>query len=112
MQDDDLDRLLAKAARTALVPSEALTDRVLADAIALQPTEPALRPPPEPARPSLMARIAAAFGGGPALAGLGTAAVFGVALGYFSPTTIDYLTGTTADAAEFFPDADFLATEG
>ena len=29
----------------------------------------------------------------PALAGLGTAAVFGLALGYLSPTTLDYLTG-------------------
>jgi hypothetical protein len=112
MQDDDLDRLLATAARTALVPSEALMDRVFADAAALQPKQPAMHSQNQLARPGWMSRIAAALGGGPALAGLGTAAVFGVALGYLSPTTLDYLTGTTADTAEFFPDADFLATEG
>jgi hypothetical protein len=56
--------------------------------------------------------MAAALGGAPALAGLGSAAVFGVALGYLSPTALDYLTGTSTDAAEFFPDADFLTTEG
>jgi hypothetical protein len=112
MQDDDLDRLLAAAARTELKPSEALMERVLADAMALQPVVPALRPAVAAPRPGLLARLAAALGGRPALAGLGSAAVFGVALGYLSPTTLDYLTGTSTDAAEFFPDADFLTTEG
>lgn len=113
MPDDDLDRLLSAAAAAPPRPSEALMERVLADALALQPAPAvALRPGPAPARPGLLARIAAALGGGPVLAGLGTAAVFGLALGYLSPTTLDYLTGSTADAAELFPDADFLTTEG
>lgn len=110
MQDDDLDRLLAAAARTAPKPSEDLMQRVLADALALQPQAPGLRA--ETPRAGFLARLAGAFGGGPALAGLGTAAVFGVALGYLSPTTLDYLTGTSAEPAEFFPDADFLTIEG
>ena len=114
MKDDDLDlhRLLAAAARTAPKPSEALMDRVLADAFALQPEAPVIRPTVLARKPGLLARLAAALGGGPALAGLGSAAVFGVALGYLSPTMLDYLTGTAADAAEFFPDAEFLTTEG
>jgi hypothetical protein len=112
MQDDDLDRLLAAAARTAPTPSDALMERVLADALALQPAAPVMRAAVAAPRPGLLARLAAALGGGPALAGLGTAAFFGIALGYLSPTTLDYLTGTSTDAAEFFPDADFLTTEG
>ena len=111
MQDDELDRLLAAAARQAPTPSEALMERVLADALALQPQTPALQPVTA-ARPGMMARLAGLFGGPPALAGLGTAAVFGLALGYSSPATLDYLTGTTTDTAEFFPEADFLTTEG
>lgn len=112
MQDDELDRLLAAAARTAPEPSDALMQRVLADALALQPQPAALRPAPAPARANRLSRFFRSLGGGPALAGLGTAAAFGIVLGYLSPTTLDYLTGSTADAAEFFPDADFLTTEG
>jgi hypothetical protein len=112
MQDDELDRLLAAAARTAPEPSDALMQRVLADALALQPQPAALRPAPAPARTNRLSRFFRSLGGGPALAGLGTAAAFGIVLGYLSPTTLDYLTGSTADAAEFFPDADFLTTEG
>lgn len=112
MQDDELDRLLSAAARTAPQPSDALMQRVLADALALQPQPAALRPAPVPARTNRFSRFFRSLGGGPALAGLGTAAAFGLVLGYLSPTTLDYLTGATADAAEFFPDADFLTTEG
>lgn len=112
MQDDELDRLLATAAKAAPAPSDALMERVLADALALQPQPAALRTAPPPVRASHLSRLLAALGGGPALAGLSMAAAFGIALGYLSPTTMDYLTGSTTDVAEFFPDADFLATEG
>ena len=107
---DDLDDLLAVAARRPAMPSEALMERVLADALALQPGAVPLRP--APARQGFLSRLMAALGGPPALAGLGTAAVFGVALGYLSPATLDYLTGASAEAADLFPDADFLTTEG
>lgn len=86
--------------------------RVLADALALQSKGPPVRPAPPARRPGVLIRLASVFGGPPALAGLGTAAIFGLALGYYSPATLDYLTGATADAAEFFPGADFLTTEG
>lgn len=112
MQDDDLDQLLALAARTAPQPSDALMERVLADALSLQPQAPALRPAAAPDRAGFLTRLIGAIGGGPVIAGLGTAAVFGIALGYLSPSTLDVLTGTSTDVAEFFPDADFLTTEG
>jgi hypothetical protein len=112
MPDDDLDLLLATAAARPAVPSEALMERVLADAYALQPQAPATRPALVAPQTGFLARLAAVFGGPPALAGLGSAAVFGLALGYLSPTTMDYLTGTSAETAEFFPEADFLTTEG
>ena len=95
---DDLDDLLAAAARRPVQPSEALMERVLADALALQPaTAPVFRPALPAPRPGLLARLAA---------------VFGLALGYLNPTTMDYLTGASADTAEFFPETDFLTTEG
>lgn len=109
---DDLDDLLATAARRPALPSEALMGRVLADALALQPQEPKPGPTRPGRRPGLVVWLAGLFGGMPALAGLGTAAVFGLALGYLSPVTLDYLTGTSTDTAEFFPEADFLTTEG
>lgn len=109
---DDLDDLLARAARQPSLPSEALMERVLADALALQPAPVPLRAAAPAPKPGFVARLASLFGGAPALAGLGTAAVFGLALGYYSPTTLDYLTGTGTDSAEFFPEADFLTTEG
>lgn len=112
MQDDDLDHLLALATRRVLKPSDALMQRVLDDAMALQPKPPVLRPAAPAARAGLLARLVGMVGGGPALAGLGTAAIFGITLGYLSPTSLDYLTGTSTDVAEFFPDADFLTIEG
>jgi hypothetical protein len=112
MQDDDLDRLLAAAAREAPTPSAALMERVLADAYAVQPRAGGVRTGSPAASTGFWARLASTFGGPTALAGVGSAAVFGLALGYLSPTTIDYLTGSASDAAEFFPDADFLQTEG
>ena len=108
---DDLDDLLASAARRPVVPSDALMQRVLADALAMQPQDVALRSFPKP-RPGFFTGLAGLFGGPPALAGLGTAAVFGLALGYLSPNTLNYLTGSSTETAEFFPEADFLTTEG
>lgn len=109
---DDLDDLLAYAARRPAVPSEALMERVLADALALQPVAAALPERGGSTHSGLLSRLASLFGGAPALAGLGTAAVFGLVLGYYNPATLDYLTGTTTDTADFFPEADFLTTEG
>jgi hypothetical protein len=110
---DDLDGLLAGAARDRPQPSPALLDRVLADALALQPQPLLVRPAPVP---GLLSRISGWFGGGPALAGVCSAALAGVALGYLSPVTYDYVTGgladTSTDAVDLFPTTDFLSSEG
>lgn len=116
MQNDDLDSLLAAAARARPDPSAALIDRVLADAYALQPAPSA--PPQATSAPrlGLLARLAAAFGGGPVLAGVCSAALVGVTLGYLNPASYDYLTGgladTATDAVDLFPTTDFLTSEG
>ncbi len=115
MQDKDLDGLFALAARDRPTPSPALMDRVLADAMALQPQPVAVRAAPAPA-PGLMTRLAALFGGGPVLAGVCSAMVAGVALGYLQPASLDLLTGglagTGAETLDLFPSADFLTNEG
>lgn len=114
MQDKDLDGLLALAARDRPTPSPALMDRVLADALAAQPQPAGLGPVPAQAREGMLARLAAMFGGPPVLAGVFSAAVAGVALGYLNPASMDVLTGglTGTETLELFPSADFLTTEG
>ena len=118
MQDKDLEALLALAATQPPAPSPALIDRVLADALAEQPAPPgpvSAVPPAAAVRPGLLARLAGLFGGGPMLAGVVSAAVAGVAVGYLNPGTLDLLTGglaASAETVELFPSADFLTTEG
>ncbi|MCX7286660.1 MAG: hypothetical protein NTW20_03625 [Rhodobacterales bacterium] len=120
MQDSDLDGLLGLAARARPTPSTDLMDRVLADALALQP---GAAPPwratamaRQGERPGWLARLAAAFGGAPVLAGVCASMVVGLAVGYLNPSALDYLTsgltGAETGTLELFPTTDFLATEG
>ncbi|MCI2398606.1 dihydroorotate dehydrogenase [Aliiroseovarius subalbicans] len=75
------------------VPSSDLMARVLADAEAHQ-SKP--RPIARPAqRRSLLAGLIAAIGGWPALAGMATATVAGVWLGFAQPDTLNALAGGT-----------------
>ena len=117
MQNSDLDDLLALAAMRPPAPSPALMDRVTADALALQP-QPLTAPRVAVARPGLMSRLINMLGGPAAMAGVTSAALFGVVLGYLDPSTLDILAlGQAADQAEteavdFFPSVDFLMTEG
>ncbi len=115
MHDKDLDDLLALAARTRPSPDPAFLDRVLADALAARSTVATVPRAPEQAAarsPGLLARIAAAFGGGPVLVGVTSTLILGLVVGYLSPGTADYLTGGSAAAVEMFPDTEFLTTEG
>jgi hypothetical protein len=109
MREDDLDRLLATAAARPPEASARLLDRVLADALALQRQPGAAA---RPARQGVFARLAAAFGGAPMLAGVCSAALAGVALGYLNPATLDLLTGAEVETLDLFPATDFLTTEG
>ncbi len=117
MQDKELDALFDLAARHRPTPSSALMDRVLADALELQPASQPLAPPPM-RKAGLLSRLAGLFGGPPVLAGVCSAALAGVALGYLDPTTMDLLTGgiagglTGSETLDLFPSTDFLATEG
>lgn len=115
MQDKDLDQLLALAAATPPDASPALIDRVLADALALQPAAPgraALQP--RQTRPGFLVRLSGLFGGAPGLAGVAGAALVGIAVGYLNPASMDALAGGLTDTGteEFFPAVDFLTTEG
>lgn len=116
MQDSDLDDLLGQAARARPAPSAGLMDRVLADALALQPGPAPLVRSVSAARPGWLSRLAAAFGGAPILAGVCASMVVGLAIGYLDPSTLDYLTsgltGAETGTLELFPTTDFLATEG
>ncbi|MCV2881393.1 dihydroorotate dehydrogenase [Actibacterium sp. XHP0104] len=113
---DELELLFAAARDAAPVPSDGLLARVLADAEAEQ-----ARPAPALIRPEggLLARAMRQIGGWPALAGLATATLAGVWIGYAQPAGLDGLTDTVwqGDAAgydlvEMIPSLDGYLTEG
>lgn len=124
----DMDALFSAAARQRMAPSDALMARVLADGLAEQPRAPqvqSLRPPvvrpvARPmARPGLWAGFWAGltevFGGGGALAGIGTAAVAGVVIGFAQPAGLGPLTeavfGTPLETVELIPSVETLFAE-
>jgi hypothetical protein len=109
----DLDDLFATAAGQRMAPSDALMARVLADAMAEQPRAVQVQPSrPRAASPGLWARLAAVFGGGGALAGIGTAAVAGVVIGFAQPAGLGTLTeavwGTPLETVELIPSVETL----
>jgi hypothetical protein len=91
MGKDDLDDLFSAVRADGPVPSGDLVARVLADAAALQPGLAAPLRAVAPRR-SLLAAIAAIFGGGPVLAGMGSAAVASLMLGFAQPAPVSGLT--------------------
>lgn len=111
MQDRDIDDLLALAARNRPEPSAGLMERVLADGLAAQQRSPAR---PHPRRAGPLVRLAELFGGMPALAGLVSSVLLGLAVGYLNPGAADYLTGALAasETLDLFPTTDFLTIEG
>lgn len=114
MQDSDLDQLLARAAAAPPPHAPGLLDRVLTDALAEQDRIAAIARP-KPYRSffgHLFERLAVMLGGPPMLAGVFTAAIAGVALGYLEPGMLDLLTGGERDLVDLFPEVDFLTTEG
>lgn len=108
---DDLETLFRAARTDRPAPSDDLMARVLADAAALQPkaAAPAPRrvaaPAPSRARTGFFAGLAALFGGGGVLAGMGTAAVAGLFLGFAQPAPVSALTaawgGSAADSSAY-----------
>ncbi|MBT8408818.1 MAG: dihydroorotate dehydrogenase [Alphaproteobacteria bacterium] len=79
----------------APVASADLMERIYADALAEIPA------PPAPARAGLLARISEAIGGWPAMAGLATATVAGIWIGYAQPVGLGVFSAAEETAAAF-----------
>lgn len=118
MQDTDLEGLFAEARAERPSPSASLTARITADADAVQA---AFRSAPIPARPRRWAGWIAAMGGNGVLAGLATATLAGLWLGFAQPAPILTLTQTVSDAyatdaglgsVELIPSLDAFGLEG
>jgi len=92
LSEIELDEIFAAGRAAVPEPSEAMLARVLADAegeLAAR-TVPAPRPR---ARDTLWTRILSGLGGWPAVAGMATATVAGVWLGFASPDQLNELAG-------------------
>ncbi len=76
------------------VPAD-LMERVFGDALAEMPA------PPAAARPGPLARFSEAIGGWPSMAGLATAAVAGLWIGYAQPVGLEILAGGEETALAF-----------
>jgi hypothetical protein len=112
----ELDDLFAMARDAAPRPSASLMARVLDDALAHQP-EPApalLRQAP---RRSLWAVLSTAFGGAVGFAGLASATLAGLWIGFAQPAPVSGLTGalwsdTPMDSVELMPSFEQWMAEG
>jgi hypothetical protein len=104
---DDLEDFFGAARRMTPAPSDALLAQVLADAMAAQ--APVIRTP----RPGWLAQLRDALGGWPAVGGLATAGVVGLAVGIAAPAGLGDLTaallGQPADGylVDLMPELDF-----
>lgn len=117
----ELDRLLADLAAAPRAAPEALMARVLTDAATVQAERQAKqllpRSQPRGGGTSMWQRLAAAVGGGRVVAGLGTAALAGLALGFVQPAPLTGLTaavwGQQVDiSVDLLPAADDFWSEG
>ena len=92
LSDTDLEGLLRAARQAAPVPPDDLMARILADAdteLAGRAPAPAVRP----VRRGRLAALLAGLGGWPAVAGMMTAMVAGVWIGFASPDQLNDLSG-------------------
>ena len=111
--DADLDSLFLQAQATPIDAGDAFMARVVADALAAQPGPRSIAV--RPSRRGVWARMAAAVGGAIAVAGIGTAAMAGLVIGYVQPEPMVSFASSmgfvTVENLEFFPDFDALLTE-
>jgi len=112
--DAELDALFAAAVRDAPTPSGDLLQRIVADADMVSAARQA---PPLRVRRGLVDRLMAALGGWPAVAGLATATVVGIWIGYASPDALNGLTGGpladgTYELGDLIPAFDYAGQEG
>ena len=118
MQETDLESLFAAARAGRPSPSAGLTARIMVDADAVQA---AFGTVPVPARPRRWSGWIAAMGGNGVLAGLATATLAGLWLGFAQPAPVLTLTQTLSDAfaadtglgaVELIPALDTFGLEG
>ena len=110
-RDDALDPFFEAAREARPEPSDALMARILADAAEAAPRPAEQLRPAE--KPSLVASVLDAIGGWPSFAGLATATVAGVWIGFASPDTLSTLTlaETGFDLADVLPGTTELVFE-
>lgn len=96
---NDLDDLFASAKAGVVQPSDALMARVLADADAVQIGMQRRVVAPVVEKPGFFAGLAALFGGGGVLAGVGSAAVAGLFLGFVQPSGLGSVSGLWVTAS-------------
>lgn len=117
MSEQDLDDLFAAARATAPTEDTALLARVCADGLRLQPQPRPIAQIATAGNPGWWAALSNTLGGKRGLAGLGTAAVAGVMLGFVQPSSVLALTETffaaaTVDEVDLMPGIDAILTEG
>ncbi len=109
----ELGTLFAQARSQPPQADDAFLARVLGDAYAEQPT--AAAAPRKRARPGLWARLAAAVGGAVAVAGIGTAAMAGLVIGYVQPEPMLTFAGNigfgVSESLDLLPGFDALLSE-
>lgn len=113
-QTDDLDLLLA-GARDEVQPTAALMERVLADAVALQPRAAPLRAGPAGAVPPARGWLAGlfdVFGGGGVVAGMSAVTAAGLFLGFVQPTGLSSLTLALQGDTEVVDNMELLPGDG
>ena len=108
---DDLDDLFASAKAAVVQSSDALMARVLADADAVQAaTMRRVVAPVVVKKMGFFASLSALFGGGGVLAGVGSAAVAGLFLGFVQPSGLgsmsDLWVTASVDQIDLMPGVD------
>lgn len=116
MNPQDLDDLFASARNVGPDASSALLARVLEDGLINQPKLRTLTRA-APVKPGFWALLTGAVGGGLSLAGVGTATLAGLWIGFVQPTSLTNLSDTlwqdtALDSVELIPSFDEFLTEG
>lgn len=117
IDEGELDRLLAGAADNAPAPSQDLMARIMADADGVADGfAPAVPEVSSPVRPGFFATLMKSVGGWPAMAGLATATVAGIWIGYGTPEALNDLSagylGASYDLGDFMPSINLILEEG
>lgn len=90
--DTNLNAYFAAARKTAMLPSDNLMARILADADAAMPVlVPVSKMTPHNNSTGFFATLWAAIGGWPAAAGMATATLVGIWIGFSQPAGLDIL---------------------